>query len=398
MVSATNPDSATQDTTLEVTVSGSGFDQGSVAEWAIAGVPSAKVHTNATMYVSSKRLIANITIAADADTGLYDVIVTASTGKKGIGSELFAIKQKGVGQLAADPAISFTWNGEIWVMNADGTHLFKVADESWAYSLAGTSWAPDGNGTQSSPYRLSFGGDAARAGTSWPVGLVDVDTIGGIANARNLRFLATSEPAVHFAWSPLGDSLVVADGAPEGSFPSDLHLIAPDGSGEHTVYSAPDSDYVRWPAWRGDGRFIVFVEQPGGGSTRYATTGDAIMVLDLTTRVAKLLLQLPPNTIARDPDWARDRDAIAYSTQPFSCSTPKPKSCSGYGLYVLELGASLAPAGSPSLVVSGTIRSPTWGPDDASLLYSDGSTIHRYAFATGRTTNLTSGTEPDWRR
>jgi hypothetical protein len=93
-VTATDPDSATQDTTLDVVVSGSGFDQGSQAQWAIAGVPSAKVQTNATQFVSSKRLVANITIAIDADTGRYDVIVTASTGKKGIGSELFAIKTK----------------------------------------------------------------------------------------------------------------------------------------------------------------------------------------------------------------------------------------------------------------------------------------------------------------
>jgi len=93
-VTATDPDSATQDTTLDVVVSGSGFDQGSQAQWAIAGVPSAKVVTNSTRFVNSKRLIANITIAVDADTGLYDVIVTASTGKKGIGTELFAIKTK----------------------------------------------------------------------------------------------------------------------------------------------------------------------------------------------------------------------------------------------------------------------------------------------------------------
>ncbi len=96
-VTATVPDTATQDTTLDVVVSGSGFDQGSQAQWAIAGVPSSKVHTNSTRFVTSKKLIANITIALDADTGLYDVMVTASTGKKGIGSELFAVKKKGSG-------------------------------------------------------------------------------------------------------------------------------------------------------------------------------------------------------------------------------------------------------------------------------------------------------------
>ena len=93
-VTGTNPDSATQDTTLDVVINGSGFDQGSQAQWAIAGVPSTKVQTNSTRFVSSKKLVASITIAIDADTGRYDVIVTSSTGKKGIGSELFAIKTK----------------------------------------------------------------------------------------------------------------------------------------------------------------------------------------------------------------------------------------------------------------------------------------------------------------
>ena len=93
-VTATEPDSATQDTTLDVVVTGSNFEPGSAAQWAISGVAASRVHTNSTRFVSSKRLIANITIAADADPVLYDVLVTTPGGKKGIGTELFAIKQR----------------------------------------------------------------------------------------------------------------------------------------------------------------------------------------------------------------------------------------------------------------------------------------------------------------
>lgn len=91
-VTATDPDSARQDTTLDVVITGSNFSAGAIAQWALSGVPSLKVRTNSTRFVSSKRLLANITIAADADTGRYDVIVTLTTGKKGIGTELFAVK------------------------------------------------------------------------------------------------------------------------------------------------------------------------------------------------------------------------------------------------------------------------------------------------------------------
>ena len=94
VVASTDPDSATQDTTLDVVINGSNFERGSGAQWAIAGIPSGKVRTNATRFVNSRRLIANITITADADPVLYDVLVTTPGGKKGIGTELFAVKQK----------------------------------------------------------------------------------------------------------------------------------------------------------------------------------------------------------------------------------------------------------------------------------------------------------------
>lgn len=93
-VRSTVPDSATVDTTLNVRVLGGGFDVGSRANWAFKGVPSAKVVTNSTQFVSSTELVANITIARDATIGNYDVIVTTSSGKGGIGTELFAVTMK----------------------------------------------------------------------------------------------------------------------------------------------------------------------------------------------------------------------------------------------------------------------------------------------------------------
>ena len=90
-VSSTSPSSSVRGTTLDVRVLGSGFDAGSSAQWAIKGVPAAKVVTNRTTFISSKELVANITIASDADVALYDVIVTAASGKPGIGTEKFEV-------------------------------------------------------------------------------------------------------------------------------------------------------------------------------------------------------------------------------------------------------------------------------------------------------------------
>jgi probable HAF family extracellular repeat protein len=90
-VSSVVPDSSKRGVNLDITVNGSGFDQGSVVGLERQGVPAAGITTNATTFVTPRKLIANVTIAADADTGKYDVAVTTTGGRKGVGIELFAV-------------------------------------------------------------------------------------------------------------------------------------------------------------------------------------------------------------------------------------------------------------------------------------------------------------------
>jgi len=92
-VSAVAPDSATQDTTLDVVITGSGFVAGTAADWALAGVKdSLQVRTNSTRYVSSRQLVANITITRGASVGKWDVVLSAAGKKGGIGTEAFTIQ------------------------------------------------------------------------------------------------------------------------------------------------------------------------------------------------------------------------------------------------------------------------------------------------------------------
>lgn len=91
VVSLAEPSSAPQDTTLDVTVTGSGFDAGSRVDLGIDGIATDKVRTNSTAFVNPKKLIANVTIAADAIPDRYDVIVTTSKDKRGIGIERFEV-------------------------------------------------------------------------------------------------------------------------------------------------------------------------------------------------------------------------------------------------------------------------------------------------------------------
>jgi probable HAF family extracellular repeat protein len=76
------------------------------------GVPAAGITTNATTFVTPRKLIANITVAADAETGKYDVAVTSSGGRKGVGIELFAVLYElvDVGVIGGDPSVAVAIN------------------------------------------------------------------------------------------------------------------------------------------------------------------------------------------------------------------------------------------------------------------------------------------------
>ena len=90
-VTAADPSEAPQDCTLNIRVIGTNYDQGSRVDFVRAGVVDPKVQVKSTTYLSSTELVANVSIAADADPVFYDVMVTKSTGKKGIGTEKFTV-------------------------------------------------------------------------------------------------------------------------------------------------------------------------------------------------------------------------------------------------------------------------------------------------------------------
>jgi probable HAF family extracellular repeat protein len=141
-VRSTNPDSATVDTTLNVRVLGSGYDQGSRANWAFKGVPSAKVVTNSTQFVSSTELVANITIARDANIGRYDVIVTTSSGKGGIGTELFAITLKAIdlGTLGGTYARAYAINNSGDIVGVSKPTVGSQRATFWQ-KVSGAAWS-----------------------------------------------------------------------------------------------------------------------------------------------------------------------------------------------------------------------------------------------------------------
>ena len=147
-VKYTDPDTATVDTTLNVRVFGSGYDQGSRADWAFKGVVSDKIVTNSTQFVSSTELVANITIARNANLGSHDVIVTTATGKPGMGTELFVVtlKTTGLGTLGglASQATAINNAGQVVgnSLNAAGQHRAFIWTKATGMRDLGTLGGP----------------------------------------------------------------------------------------------------------------------------------------------------------------------------------------------------------------------------------------------------------------
>jgi hypothetical protein len=134
-VRAADPDSGLRNTTIDVRVLGSGFDNGSKAIWAIDGdtaFATTKITTHSTRFVRSGELVANITIAADAPLALFDIVVVTAGGKKGIGIEKFAVKQ-------GQTFYSFTFEQGL---QSDPVHPFSGAAKTGDPFYGGVSGNP----------------------------------------------------------------------------------------------------------------------------------------------------------------------------------------------------------------------------------------------------------------
>ena len=157
-VTSATPSYAYQGTVnLNVTINGSGFDKGTRASWYLNGSPYPKITVNSTSYVSSSQLTANISVASDAAINSYDVVVTTSTSKQGIGSDAFVITLavpipvvgRGInmaGQVVGELANSGTLSGNLWDPRV-GTVALPNAYKVWGIDEnGGTISGKDNNG------------------------------------------------------------------------------------------------------------------------------------------------------------------------------------------------------------------------------------------------------------
>jgi hypothetical protein len=288
-VKAADPDSGLRNTTIEVRVLGSGFDNGSRAVWALAGdttQATTKVKTNSTHFVSSRELVANITIASDAPLAKFDIQVMTASGKKGIGIELFTVQETGRWIAVFD--------------DAAGNQL--RSDNGTAYEDGSPSYSPN--------CVLSQGSNAG----------------GGVYQLRTIAPTASCEAVTRPGWryfkidfgAPVVD--LDQDGVAEAIEDAPGRLLAPDAFATGATATSA--------------RVLIFVVNPDGSTTvdtKYTlylqgvavSTGGAARTLRASGSSAAAALYLGYADPARSPP--KHNQLITTVQLPFQLSlTPMP--------------------------------------------------------------------------
>jgi Tol biopolymer transport system component len=270
----------------------------------------------------------------------------------------------------ADPAIAFDLDGEIRVMNADGTN------ETTIFVGGGRlSWSPDGTA-------IAFDGPD---GHIWRI---DVSVVGGVPTGTNARILVVEEDPNHSiighpAWSPNGDQIAYE----RYGLVLRIESVPADGGTPEILYTSESGGSVRFLTWNPDGTKIAFVE----GSR-------PIRVLDVATGQATTVLSgewseqygWPMNL-----EWARTQDVLAFDANEGG----------RIDIYTMEL-----PNGTPIFLIGGPrrdrARMPTWSPDDQEIIFAQAKAgagavnkLRKIDLTTREVIDLgVDGLNPDWRR
>ena len=177
-VTAADPSSTTQGTlSLNVTVSGNGFDSSAVVEFFVTGSTNPGGITVKNVKVTgSKKLIATIDVADAASIANFDIQVTQSGGRKGKGTSLFRVLAK----VSNDPCDAADIDFPAFT--------FRESDSTGPQDTQQV-YAADATGKCVRPVHkiVGFGSDAMSTVFSYPVaGTADVGRIVWVTSDKNI--------------------------------------------------------------------------------------------------------------------------------------------------------------------------------------------------------------------
>lgn len=173
-VTAATPSSAVQGTfSLDVVVSGSGFNSSAKVQYFVTGTTNpGGITVKKVVYRNSNELVTTVDVADTAVLASFDIQVTLSNGRKGKGTTLFSVKTKPTGPSQA-PTYPPARHYQGFTSNGGGTtatsrlYMFGGTpgggmgmNDLWSYSNAGSTgatWRLIPGGTTTPGPRRSFG-------------------------------------------------------------------------------------------------------------------------------------------------------------------------------------------------------------------------------------------------
>jgi len=170
-VTAATPSSAYQGTSIEVVVSGSGFDPSAKAQYFVTGtINPGGITVTKVVFRKSTEIVTTIDVADGAVLANFDIQVTLDSGRKGKGTTLFAVKAKPSNAAPTYPQArfyhAFTSNGGTTAATSQLYMLGGMADSGtvigdlWSYANAGSTgatWTYIPGGTSAPSPRRSLG-------------------------------------------------------------------------------------------------------------------------------------------------------------------------------------------------------------------------------------------------